>query len=381
MIYCDHNATTPLRPEVLEAMLPFLREDYGNASSVHALGSRARCAIEEARAHVAALVGAEAPEMVFTSGGTECNNLAILGAARASKRTVIVTTAIEHASVRAPLRALQAEGYGVEEAVVDGQGRTTASDVAARLGEAVALVSVGWANNEIGTVQPVDEIAAACGARQTLLHVDAVQAAGKIPVHVRGIDVLSLSAHKLGGPKGVGALFVRRGVALQPLLRGGEQERGRRAGTENVAGIVGMGEACRLAARELGAFGEACVALRDALWDGLQAAIPDVHRNSPAAADCLPNTLNVSFAGVPGEALVAALDLHGVAVSSGSACAAGAGEPSHVLIALGYSAAAARNGVRFSFGRANCDGDVERLVAATASAVERIRAVRAGARR
>jgi cysteine desulfurase len=381
MIYCDHNATTPLRPEVLDAMLPFLREEYGNASSVHALGSRARCAIEAARAHVAALIGAEPAEVVFTSGGTESNNLAIFSAARTSTRRAIVTTAIEHASVRAPLRALQADGYTVAEAAVDGAGRTTAAAVAAWLGEPAALVSVGWANNEIGTLQPVGEIGAACAARETLLHVDAVQAAGKIPVHVRGIDMLSLSAHKLGGPKGVGALFVRRGVALQPRLYGGEQERGHRAGTENVAGIVGMGEACRLAAQELGAFAEACVALRDALWEGLQAAIPDVHRNSPAATDCLPNTLNVSFAGVAGEALVAALDLQGVAVSSGSACAAGAGEPSHVLMALGHRPDAARNGVRFSVGRANARGDVEHVVAATAAAVERIRAVRTGARR
>jgi cysteine desulfurase len=381
MIYCDHNATTPLRAEVLEAMLPFLREDYGNASSVHTLGSRARCALEEARAHVAALIGAEPAEIVFTSGGTESNNLAILGAARASNSRAIVTTAIEHASVRAPLRALHAEGYAVGEATVDGQGRTTAAHVAAQLEEPAALVSVGWANNEIGTVQPVGEIAAVCQARQTLMHVDAVQAVGKIPVQVRGIDLLSLSAHKLGGPKGVGALFVRRGVALQPLLRGGEQERGRRAGTENVAGIVGMGEACRLVTHELGAFAEACVALRDALWNELQAAIPDVRRNCPAGTDCLPNTLNVSFAGVPGEALVAALDLQGVAVSSGSACAAGAGEPSHVLIAVGHNVDAARNGVRFSFGRTNAPADVARIVAATGVAVARIRAVHAGARR
>jgi cysteine desulfurase len=376
VIYCDHNATTPLRPEGLNAMLPFLREEYGNASSVHRLGSRARCAVEEGRAHVAALVGARPAEIVFTSGGTESNNLAILGAVRASKRRVIVTTSIEHSSVRAAVGSLQADGYAVHEVGVDGCGRVRAADVATRLAEPGALVSVGWANNEIGTLQAISEIAAVCAERGAALHVDAVQAVGKIPVQVRGIDLLSLSGHKLGGPQGIGALFVRAGGELRPLLVGGGQERGRRAGTENVAGIVGMGEACRLAAAEVGAFGEACLALREALWAGLRAAVPDVQRNSPEGADCLPNTLNVSFAGVRGEALVAALDLEGVAVSSGSACAAGAGEPSHVLMALGRSAEAARDGVRFSCGRNNSLREVEDVVALTAAAVHRIRSTK-----
>jgi cysteine desulfurase len=374
-IYCDHNASTPLRPEALDAMLPYLREQYGNASSVHALGARARCAIEEARVHVAALVGAQPAEIVFSSGGSESNNLAIVGGVRALSRRTIVTTSIEHSSVRDAIRGLQHDGYSVCELPVDGEGRVAATAVAAQLDDRVALVSVGWANNEIGTIQPIEEITAACRARGVLLHVDAVQAVGKIPVHVRGIDLLSMSAHKLGGPKGGGALVVRRDVTLRPLLVGGGQERGRRAGTENVAAIVGMGEACRLAAAELGGFGEACVALRDALWTGLCASIPGVHRNSPADGDCLPNTLNVSVDGVRGEALVAALDLAGVAVSSGSACAAGAGEPSHVLVALGRSAAAARDGVRFSLGRTNTRAEIERVVALTASAVQRIRRV------
>lgn len=376
MIYCDHNATTPIRAEVLDAMLPFLRDEYGNASSVHRLGSRARCAVEEARAHVAALIGARPAEIVFTSGGTESNNLAIQGAARASTDRVIITTPIEHSSVREPARWLQREGYAVHEIPVNDLGQVTAQDIAAQLAGPCALVSVGWANNEIGTIQPIDEIAAVCGVRGTVLHVDAVQAAGKIPVHVRGVDLLSISAHKLGGPKGVGALFVRGGIDLRPLLIGGGQERGRRAGTENVAGIVGMGEACRLAASEIGALGEACHALREALWEGLCAAIPDVQRNSPAGADCLPNTLNVSFAGVRGEALVAALDLEGVAASSGSACAAGAGEPSHVLLALGRTAAAARDGVRFSLGRTNTMDDVERVARITAAVVNRVRSAK-----
>jgi len=376
VIYCDHNATTPIRPEVLEAMLPFLRNEYGNASSVHRLGSRARCAVEEARAHVAALLGARPSEIVFTSGGTESNNLAIQGMARASGGGAIVTTPIEHASVREAVGRLQEEGTVVHEVPVNDLGQVTAAAVAARLSEPCALVSVGWANNEIGTVQPIGDIAAFCGRCATPLHVDAVQAVGKIPIHVRGVDLLSISAHKLGGPKGVGALFVRSGIELRPLLVGGGQERGHRAGTENVAGIVGMGAACRLAAAEIGAYGEACLALREALWEGLRGAAPDVCRNSPVDAECLPNTLNVSFSGVRGEALVAALDLDGVAVSSGSACAAGAGEPSHVLMALGHTADAARDGVRFSLGRTSTMAEIEHVVSITAAAVRRIRAAR-----
>ena len=374
--YCDHNASTPLRPEVLDAMLPYLRAQYGNASSVHAFGARARDAVETARQHVAALIGAPSAEIVFTSGGTESNNLAIRGAVRAAPQRAIVSTPIEHASVREVVRGLRAEGYEVREVPVDGAGRVDPAALAMRLDDGVALVSIGWANNEIGTIQPIEAIAAVCGARGLRLHVDAVQAAGKIPVPARGIDLLSLSAHKLGGPQGVGALLVRRNVALCPLFAGGGQERGHRPGTENVAGIVGMGEACRLVAADLGGFGEACVALREALWAGLQAHISGIHRNSLADGDCLPNTLHVSVDGVRGEALVAALDLAGVAVSSGSACAAGAGEASHVLLALGRSHEAARDGVRFSLGRTNTHDEIERMVACTAAAVERSRRAR-----
>jgi cysteine desulfurase len=248
--------------------------------------------------------------------------------------------------------------------------------VATALDDDVALVTIGWANNEVGTIQPIEAIGAACAARGIPLHVDAVQALGKVPIDVRVAALLSVSAHKIGGPQGVGALVVRSDIALRPLLRGGHQERGRRAGTENVAGIVGFGAACRVVATELGAFAEACVAMRERLWDGLRAAVPDVVRHSPTGPDCLPNTLNVRFPGVRGEALVAALDLAGVAVSSGSACAAGAGEPSHVLLAMGYDADRARDGVRFSVGRTNTPDDVTRIVEATGQAVRRIRAAR-----
>lgn len=379
-IYCDHNATTPLRAEVLEAMLPFMRDDYGNASSVHALGSHARCAVEEARAQVAALIGARPAEVVFTSGGTESNNLAIAGATRAGGRDVIVTTPIEHSSVREPIAALQHEGRTVHLLPVGATGRVVTADLDGLLGaNGPALVSVGWANNEIGTIQPIAAVAAACRRAGALLHVDAVQAAGKLPLQVHGVDLLSISAHKLGGPKGVGGLYVRRGLAIQPLHLGGGQERGRRPGTENVAGIVGMGVASQLAAAELTTFAQGCAAARDALWAGLQ-SIPGVRRNSAAADDCLPNTLHVSFAGLRGEALVAALDLAGVAVSGGAACAAGAGEPSPVLLALGYSADEARDGVRFSLGRTSTVEEMERVVAITVATVRRMRAAGGGRR-
>jgi len=355
-------------------MLPFLREQYGNASSVHALGSQARCAVEEARAHVAALVGAAPAEIVFTSGGTESNNLAIHGVGAPTSCRLIVTTPIEHASVRTPIAALQAEGRELRLLPVDATGRPRVDSCAGLPRH--ALVSVGWANNEIGTIQPIEDIAGQCRASGALVHVDAVQAVGKIPVHVRHVDLLAMSSHKIGGPKGVGALFVRRGLELRPLLLGGGQERGRRGGTENVAGIVGFGAACRLAAQELPAFAAACVGWRDALWAGLSATIAGVQRLGPDGTQCLPNTLNVRIEGVRGEALVAALDMAGVAVSSGSACAAGAGEPSHVLLALGLSHDAARDGVRFSVGRSNTDADVARIVELTAAAVQRIRDAR-----
>lgn len=382
MIYFDHNATTPLRPEVLEAMLPFLREEYGNASSVHALGSRARQAVEEARGRVAALIGAQSAEVVFTSGGTESNNLAILGVASEAGRSVIVSTPIEHASVREPVAALRGHGYTVQMLPVDPVGRVSPADVETALGQFTpSLVSIGWANNEIGTVQAIEEIGTLCRARQVLLHVDAVQAAGKIAVRTGKVDLLSLSAHKLGGPKGVGALYIRRGVTVRPLMLGGEQERGLRGGTEHVAGIVGMGEACRLAASELGPLAAACRLLRDGLWSSLQDEVPGLQRNGPADAECLPNTLNISFEGIRGEALVAALDLEGVAVSSGSACAAGAGEPSHVLMALGRNQKAARDGVRFSLGRNTGADEIEQVVRITGAVVQRMRGTKGRDRR
>ena len=374
MIYLDHNATTPLRREVLEAMLPHLAGG-ANPSSAHAGGSAARAAVEQARRTVAAALGARASEVVFTSGGTEANNMALFGAVPEPSGAHLVVSPIEHASVLAPVRELERRGARVTWLAVDGDGRVQADDVAAALGEPTALVSVGWANNEIGTLQPIAAIGAVCRARGVPLHVDAVQALGKVPVDVGAVDLCAFSAHKLGGPLGIGALVVRGEIALRPLCFGGEQERGRRPGTESVAGVIGFATA--LATQP--ALSVEVARLRDRLWDGV-AALDGVRRHSPVT-DCLPNTLSVGFAGVRGESLVAALDLEGVAVSVGSACAAGSGEPSHVLRAIGCDDGEARGGVRFSLGAATTVVDVDAAVAAVCRVVERMRSVaRSGGR-
>lgn len=378
-VYLDHNATTPLRPEVYDAVVPFLRDEFGNASSVHALGSRARCAIEDARSDVAGVLGATAAEIIFTSGGTESNNLAIRGGTRGSKLRRVLVGAAEHSSVLWSAASLREDGVELETIPTDAEGVLSLEELESRLTAQPTLVSVGAANNEIGTLQPLDQIAGICSRHGAVLHVDAVQALGKIPVRTTGVHLLSLSAHKVGGPKGAGVLYVRSGVSLTPLLFGGGQERGRRAGSENVAAIVGTGLACRLAAAETDLFAEGSLVLRDRLWAGLRLQIADVHRHGTPAG--LPNTLSVRFDGVRGEALVAALDLVGIAVSSGSACAAGASEPSHVLVALGLDEDRARDGVRFSIGRSNTADEIDQTIEATGRAVSRIRAAHgAGAR-
>jgi cysteine desulfurase len=368
MIYLDYNATAPLRPEALAAMRPWLEDDFGNASSAHQGGRRARAAIEAARRSVAAVVGATASEIVFTGGGTESNNLALAGVAEGRARPHFVAAPIEHSSVVGCLRALEARGGRVTWLPVDRFGRVDARDVGRAIEAETVAVSVGWANNEIGTIQPIGAIAALCRAARVPLHVDAVQALGKVPLTVADVDLCSFSAHKVGGPKGVGALFVRRGLALQPLFHGGSQERGLRPGTENVGGIAGFGAAAD--AIDTTAFA-AVAALRERLWRGLSTGA-GVRRNSPAEA-CLPNTLHASFAGVPGEVIVAALDLEGIAVSAGSACAAGASEPSHVLRALGRDDREAREGVRFSLGLATTAAEIDVTVAAVSRVLERVR--------
>ena len=368
-IYLEHNATAPLLPAAREAMLPFLGPP-ANPSSAHREGARARALMETARADVAALIGAAPGEIVFTSGATEANNLALRAA---GADAALVTTAVEHASVLEPARA--AAGARLRVVPVDAEGRVAVDAVLAAAAGA-ALASVGLANGEVGAVQPLAEIAAALRPGGVLVHSDAAQAVGRMPVDVRalGADLLSLSSHKLGGPAGVGALWVRPGLRLAPLLLGGPQERGRRAGSENVAAIVGFGAAAREAKRRLDATVAAARALTDRLWDGLVARVPDVVRNGPAAEARLPNTLNLSFAGCAGESLVLLLDLSGVAASAGSACAAGAVEPSHVLLAMGRDATAARAGLRLSVGPETTAAEIDRVLELLPSLVRQVRA-------
>jgi cysteine desulfurase len=347
-----------------------------NPSSAHREGARARAALETARAEVAALVGGAPAEIVFTSGATEANNLALRGAvAAAGPGAGLVTTAVEHASVLDTARAIAAGGNRLAIVPVDAEGRVSADDVSAAVGAATRLVSVGLANGEVGAVAPVAAIAERLGGRGILLHTDAAQAVGRLPVDVTalGVDLLSLSAHKLGGPPGIGALWVRRGIRLAPQVTGGPQERGRRAGTENVAAAVGFGVAARLARERLTAAAARMAALVERLWTGLSARVPDVRRNGPVAPPRLPNTLNVSIPGCAGESLMVLLDLAGIATSVGSACAAGAAEPSHVLLAMGRSAEAAREGLRLSLGPDTSPADVERLLEVIPALVAQVR--------
>lgn len=370
-IYLDHNATTPLDPRVLRAMEPALRESFGNPSSLHWFGQQARAAVDEAREEAAALIGASPGELVFTGSGSEADNMALRGLAAMARepRRKIVYSAIEHHAVLNTAKALIEEGFPVECARAGADGLVDLDDLRAKLDDRTALVAVMLANNETGVIQPVAEIAALARQRGAHVHCDAVQAAGKIALDVRRLDAdtLALSAHKFYGPKGVGALYVRRGTRMKALVRGGSQEKNRRAGTENVAGIVGLGCAARLARAELAADTARLRALRDRLEAPLL-AIPGTQRNGDGPR--VPNTVNVSFEGIDAESLLMALDLKGVAVSTGAACAAGAVEPSHVLRAMGLPMERVQASVRFSLGRGNSEGEIDRAAAAVAEAVE-----------
>jgi cysteine desulfurase len=370
MIYLDYNATAPLLPAARAAMLPWLGDEFGNASSAHRMGARARKAVESARDAVAAAVGAQPSEIVFTSGGTESNNLAVSGMLEAREHPHVVASPIEHSSVMAPLQALARRGVEISWLPVDAAGRIDPDAVEAALRPNTVLMTVGWANNEIGTVQNIPAIAKLCRARGIRVHVDAVQAFGKIDVDVADIDLCSLSAHKIGGPQGAGALFVRRGTALRPLAHGGSQERGVRPGTENVAAIVGFAAAVGASGRQ----DRELIALRERLWDGLSHHA-GLRRNSPVDG-CLPNTLHVSVPGINAEAVVAALDLEGMAVSAGAACSAGAAEPSHVLRALGRSQEEAREGVRFSLGWQTTADEIGAAAAAVGRVLQRLEPIR-----
>lgn len=376
-IYLDHNATTPLRPEVAEAMARALRDLYGNPSSVHAEGARARAAVEQAREQVAALVGVRPSEVVFTSGASEANHLAIHGIARrpGARGRTLVASAVEHPSVAEPLAALAGEGFGVAQVPVDGEGRLELAALDAALEAEPALCSCIWAQNETGVVSPIEAVADRCRMRGVPFHADATQALGKLPVRLDRVpvDLLSASAHKLNGPKGVGFLVVRAGCELEPWLRGGGQERGRRGGTLNAPGIVGLGVAAALAAAELPERAAAAAALRDRLWDGIAAKVPGVRRNG-AGAPRLPNTLNVELAGVPADLLVEALDGEGIAASAGAACASGAVHASTALLAMGRTPAQARSALRLSLGLGNDEAQVDRVLAILPDLVARARA-------
>lgn len=378
-IYLDHNASSPLRPGVLAAMLPFLESRFGNASSPHWFGQRARAAVEEARAQVAALIGAAPAEIVFTGSGSEADNLALRGVLLRAKpaRRGLVTSALEHHAVLHCARALAEEGYPVAVASANAAGAVDLEDLAGKVGPTTLLLSLMLANNETGCLQPV-AAAMALGRRHgALLHCDAVQAAGRIAIDVQalGVDLLALSAHKIGGPQGVGALYVRRGTPLAPLVRGGAQERGRRAGTENVAGVVGFGAAAELAQLRLSEEAARQARLRDELERRL-CRLDGVRRNGEEPR--LANTTNLSFEGVEAEDLMMALDLDGVAVSTGAACAAGAVEPSHVLRAMALPPERAQSSLRFSLGPQTTEEEIHLAAEVCHRAVERMR--RGGAR-
>jgi len=374
--YFDHNATTPLAGAALEAMLPCLRDAYGNASSIHQYGQEARMRVEQARRQVAALLNCRPKDIVFTSGGTEADNLAIRGAVRASagSRKHLVTSTIEHPAVLQTCRALEKEDVDVTYIKVGSDGIVSPGDVRAALRPETVLISIMHANNELGTIQPVQEIAAIAAEANVPFHSDGVQAAGKLQVDLErlGIAFYSLSGHKFYGPKGAGALYVRKGASMDPIQHGGEHERGRRPGTENVAGIVGLGAAADLIPKELPAETARLQALRDRLEQGILARVPDTRVNGRKDAR-VANTSNISFDGVEGEAMVIALDLRGFAVSSGSACSSGAVRPSHVLTALGLSAERARSSLRFSLGKQNTAEQVDELIQAVAAAAEHLR--------
>lgn len=378
-IYLDHNASTPLHPQALEAMLPYMRENYGNASSLHAEGRAARTAIDRARTQVAKLLGADDDEIYFTSGGTESNNLAIRGAVGLAdrKKCRLVTSSVEHHAVLRPMQHLAEQGFDLQILPVDKYGSVNPGDLQDSLAAGNSLlVSVIAASNEVGTIQPVQELGNICRQAGVLFHVDAVQAVGRIKIDLRSlpVDLLSISAHKIYGPKGIGALYVRRGLKLQPQLFGGSHERGFRAGTENVAGIVGLGAACELLRAESDRYNRQIRLLRDSLWEGLQKKLDGLRLNGHPE-NRLVNTLNVSFEGVEGEALLLNLDLKGIACSSGSACASGSLEPSHVLTAMGVLPELAQTSVRFSLGRDNTADQIERTVEVVARVVCRLRSM------
>jgi cysteine desulfurase len=376
-VYLDHNATTHLIPEVLEAMTPYFSEISGNPLSVHWAGRDARTAIDTARDTIARIIGAKTLEIVFTSSGTEANNLAIKGVAfRALKdgnKKHIITTSGEHHSVLNPIKFLAELGFKVTYIPLDNQGIPDIDFLKSSIKSETILVSVMYVNNETGNIFPVDEVVKVCKENGVLLHIDAVQALCKVPVDVRGLgaDIVSFSAHKIYGPKGAGALWIRDGVLLEPILHGGEQEEGLRAGTHNVAAIVGFAEAVKIGCERMEQYTSYVGGLRDSFEKAVLSQIPDTFLNGHARRVC--NSSNIGFRGVEGETLVMALDLEGIAISTGSACASGTTEPSHVLKAMGLSEEDVRSSVRFSFGMENTPEDVEYTLQTLKKVVSKLR--------
>ena len=376
-VYLDHNATTPVHPRALEAMLPYFQAEFGNpSSSTHAWGLRARKAVEDARKTIAELLGAKPQEILFTSGATESNNLALKGCARAVARTQpgrhLITTEIEHDSVTQTLRSLEREGFELTLIRPDRNGCIRTEDVARALRHDTLLVSVGAVNGELGTIQPFEDIAELCARQKIAFHTDATQAVGKMRLDLSEvpIDLLSMSSHKLYGPKGVGALFVREGRPLEPLFHGGGQERGLRSGTLNVAGVVGLGAAARVRMEEMEDEAKRLGALRDALWAGIRGICPDATQNGDAEHR-IPGTLNVAFPRLPSERLLESLP--GFALSAGSACHSGSHAPSPVLAAIGLDEGLASCSIRFGLGRSTTSEDVESLLSALEKIVRRVR--------
>jgi cysteine desulfurase len=375
-VYLDYNATTPVEPEVLDVMLPYFSAEFGNAASIHTVGQRARAAVETARDQVAALLGARPQEIVLTSGGTESDNHAIFGIVRSAPGATkhVITTNIEHEAVLNTCQALEKDGVAVTYLPVNRDGVITAEQVEQAIRPHTVLITVMHANNELGTVQPLAQIGKLAAQRDIYFHTDAVQSAGKLPLDVNalGVDLLSISGHKLYAPKGIGALYIRGGSRLQQFLYGGHHQRGFRPGTENVPGIVGLGKAAELARLSLTSDTDRVSKLRNTLEQGLAARIPDSHINS-ANAPRTPNTANLTFPGIEGEALVIALDLKGISVSTGAACSSGAVEPSHVLTAIGLSADDARASIRFSLGRHTTEAEINYALEAVPAAVSQLR--------
>lgn len=378
-VYLDYNATTPVEPEVLDAMLPYFSGEFGNASSIHTFGQKARAAVETAREQVAALIGARAQEIFFTSGGTESDNHAIFGIAGPSahdpkSRPHVITSFVEHEAVLNACQALEKQGVDVTYLHVDQDGLIDLEDLRGAIRKETVLITIMHANNELGTVQPIEEIGRIAKDADVYFHTDAVQSAGKIPIDVNHLqlDLLSLSGHKIYAPKGVGALYVRGGTRLKQLLYGGHHQRGMRPGTENVAGIVGLGKAAEIARQSLANDAKRLSGLRDQFEHGLLHRVPHSRVNA-ARAPRTPNTANLVFPGVEGEALLIALDLKGVACSTGAACSSGAVEPSHVLTAIGLPAEEARASLRFSLGRHTTQADIDFSLQAVPAAVAQLR--------